>query len=254
MSFLYYKSLAAIGLAVASGGAYANMHDDMHDNGSMNNNQVMDLNDWDYQSLYDTNGIRAEYLLGAEVFGPESEEIGNVENVILDDKNHIVAVIAEVGGFWDISDTHIAVPWEEVTLTEDGFQIPVTAENFDDYQLYENEFVSASLDMTQQVDDDAETGVNSWQLTSLLNDHATMSDGTGYGYVTDAIFSQDGELKSVIVESAVADYGYGYYAYPFSGYSHGWNPGDGMYTLPYGPEDVSAMEPFEYDSFNGYWN
>ena len=41
----------------------------------------------------------------------------------------------------------------------------------------------------------------------------------------------------------------GLYAYPYYGYGYGWNPGLGYYDLPYGQEDVAAMEPFDYERF-----
>lgn len=69
------------------------------------------------------------------------------------------------------------------------------------------------------------------------------------------IFSQDGEIQAVVVESTVSAYGYGAYAYPFNGYGvgWGWNPYSRVYTLPYGANQIGAMQPFQYHMFNGFW-
>lgn len=45
-------------------------------------------------------------------------------------------MVAEVGGFWDIGDTHVAVPWAQVDVQSyDRIVVPVTEETVDDYQL-----------------------------------------------------------------------------------------------------------------------
>src|SRR5699024_8844955 len=120
MKSLTYSAIAAAGLVVASAGAQAqssNKADAM--TMAKQSSAVADtatLAEWEYNSIYNAGGIRAEYMVTEEVFGPEGEEIGNVENVIVNAQGQIAAIIAEVGGFWDIADTHIAVPWDEVTL------------------------------------------------------------------------------------------------------------------------------------------
>lgn len=218
---------------------------------------VMDaetLAEWE-ESIRDRGGLRAEYMLTEEIFGPEGEEIGNVENIIVNGQGQIVAIIAEVGGFWDIGDTHIAVPWEEVTLIPDGLKIPVTEDNFDDYTLFaEKSYITMErLQQARQVDDSVATGPETWRLTALLGDYAALENGDGFGYVDDAIFSKDGQLQAVIVQSSLAAYGYGTYAFPFHGYAYGWRPYQHAYVVPYGPAVIDTLEPFRYDDFNGYW-
>lgn len=243
MKLLSYSVLAAIGLMLASAGAQAQ---------GSNKTDATTLAEWEASEIYDLGGLRADYILGEEVFGPNGEEIGNVENVIIG-SGHIVAIIAEVGGFWDIADTHIAVPWKEVQLTPDGFKIPVTEENYEDYALFaENSFVTMkSLGQAQQVDDTLATGAETWKLSALTDDYVVLEDGAGYGYVDDVIFSKDGKIKAVLVVPTVAAYGHGVYAVPF--YSHGWQPYDSVYTLPFGPDEVTMLDQFDYSRFNSYW-
>ncbi|WP_447044730.1 PRC-barrel domain-containing protein [Vreelandella sp. H-I2] len=214
--------------------------------------EIRPLSDWDYEEVYEQGGIRADNLMDAEVFGENEEEIGSVENVLVTQDNKIAAIIAQVGGLWDIGDTHVLVPWDEVELHEDGVRVPVTEENAEDYGLFASgEYITQDdLSRTQQVDDDLETGSGVWKLTDLLNDYATVGEGVGYGYIDNILFSREGEVQAVIVESDNS-YGTGPYGYPFYGYGYGWNPGQSSYYLQYGEDEIGEMEDFDYDRYDG---
>lgn len=225
-------------------------------NSGANNGEIRAISQWNYDDIYQSGGIEADRLMDAEVFGPEGKEIGSIENVLLNEKNQIVAIIAQVGGLWDIGDTHIAVPWEEVELTEDGFEIPVTEDNVDEYGLFaEGSYITLhDVDEASQVDDELATGPRVWKLTDLLDDYATINGGIGYGYVENALFSEQGALQAVVVDPSGAGYGVGPYAYPFYGYGYGWEPGLSAYDIPYTGEEVADMEPFDYEQYDGFWD
>lgn len=214
---------------------------------------IISPNEWNYEALY-TGGFRGEQLLDADVYGAEgaeaNEEIGDVENVILDQNNRIIAVIAEVGGFWDIGDTHVAVPWEQVTLLQDGVRVPVNEENVEEYGLFRDHsyFTLEDAQQTRVVDDDLTTGPRSWKLSDLIDDFAVLRDGQSYGYVDDVIFDRQGQLQAVVVEPDVAYGARGPYAYPFYGYNVGWDPGYDYYQLPYTEQEVAGFEPFQYEA------
>lgn len=239
-----HASLSTIALAVA--GLSAPVSADTQD-------QPVAISDWNYDAIYETGGIQAERLIGAEVFGTEGEEIGNVENTLISDSNQIVAIVAEVGGFWDMGDNHIAVPWNEVEVTDDGFRIPVNEDNVDDYDLLESSYVTASLQQTTEVDDELATGANVWRLTDLMGDYATLNDGAGYGTVDNVLFTQGGEIQAVVVDASSA-YGYGSYAYPFYGYGTSWTPGATTYDVGYDEDEIADFEVFEYDEYDSMWN
>ncbi|MFB9868804.1 PRC-barrel domain-containing protein [Vreelandella sulfidaeris] len=213
---------------------------------------IKPLGDWNYDDIYQQGGIRADNLMDAEVFGEEQEEIGSVENVLITEDNKIAAIIAQVGGFWDIGDTHVLVPWEEVELHEDGVMIPVTEDNADDYGLFvSDEYITEQdLSQAQQVDDDVEAGLGVWKLSDLLNDYATVGEGVGYGYIDNILFTREGDIQAVIVESDTG-YGGGAYAYPFYGYGYGWSPGYSAYAVQYNEEEIGNMEAFDYDQYDG---
>lgn len=257
MKALTYTTLAATVLAFASVSVAANDSGDSMDgmeSMDADNPKPMTLAEWEYSSIYNL-GIRAQYLLGEEVFGAKGNEVGNIENVIIA-SHEIAAVLVELGGFWELNDTHIAVPWDEVELTPDGIKIPVTKETVDDYKLFaENSFVTVeSLRQTQstQVDESFATGSETWKVTTLLNDYVVLESGAGYGYIAGMIFSKDGEIQAILVQPTVEGYGDGMYAYPF--YAVGYEPYASIYTLPYESEEMVVMEPFQYTKLEGYWS
>lgn len=257
MKSLTHIALAATVLAFASVSVAAkDSHKSMDSMEAADSNKPdpIPLAEWEYSSISKL-GIRAQYLLGKEVFGAKGNEVGNVENVLI--RSHeIVAVLIELGGFWEFNDTHIAVPWKEVELTQDGLKIPVTKNTVDDYTLFaENSFVTAeSLTQTQstQVDESFATGSEVWKLTALLHDYVVLESGAGYGYIAGVIFSKDGKIQAIVVQRTVGDNDDGAYAYPFYGFRA--EPHGSFYTLPYDSDQMVVMEPFQYTKLEGYWN
>jgi len=186
-----------------------------------------------------------------------NEEIGDVESVLLDQQGRIVAVIAEVGGFWDMADTHVAVPWDEISFVADGIRIPVNEERVEEYGLFRQgaPFSMRNLQTAQPVDDDLTTGPRVWRLGELVDDYVVLSDGAGYGYVDDAIFDKSGQIQAVVV---TRDTGYGAsgrFAYPFNGYGVGWQPGYDYYQLPYDAQEVAELDQFDVDRMDdSFWD
>ncbi|WP_137391205.1 PRC-barrel domain-containing protein [Rhodoligotrophos defluvii] len=209
---------------------------------------VLVLEDWSYNPLY-SSGWSAERLMEADVIGTTGDEIGDVENLIVSDKGKVLGIIAEVGGFLDIGDTHLFIPWGEVSVSPDldRVTVPVTEENAEDYSLFKwSQLEKGQTGQTRVVEDDLQTGPRIWKATELLNDDAYLNDDIGYGYVSDLIFTTDGNLHAVVV-SADAAYGGGYYAYPYYGYGYGWAPGSPYYDLGYDREEIATLERFDYD-------
>lgn len=217
--------------------------------------QDFGLGDWDHERAYD--GWSAEnFLETAEVYGEDGEAIGTVENLLINDDGQIVALIAQVGGVWDIADTHVAVPWDEASFDDAGNPvIPVDEDTADDYSIFKEEyFTKADVGSIDTVEDDVETGLDIWKATDLINDYAVLQTGAGVGYVNDLIFDNDGKLQSVIV-NATEYLEPGYYAYPWyaEGYDgYAWDPGLGRYVLPYDEAEIAAFDTaFDYDELEG---
>lgn len=193
-----------------------------------------------------TDGFSAETVMGMDVVGKKGEKIGSVENLLINQNGKIVAVIAQVGGVWDIGDTHVAVPWAEVTVKNSNLHAPITEKNASEYSLFKQEyFTKQEVGEIRTVQDDLNTGPKIWKATDLMDDYVLLESGEGYGYIDNLTFNKNGELQSVVVNASNPDYDYGYYAYPWYGYgygyNYGWNSALGQYVLPYGNRDLVGL-------------
>jgi sporulation protein YlmC with PRC-barrel domain len=194
----------------------------------------IDITTWDQAKLYD--GWTAEQLFDTEVRGSSKEDIGEIENIVVNADGKATKIIVEAGGVFDIGDTHFAVPWDQVEFGPDlaWVQIPVDEDNVDDFSLFD--------------DDEVTTGPRAWKASELIDDYVTLQGVARYGMVNDLIFSQDGQLEAVVV---YPDVGYGVgvgrpYAYPFYGYDYGFDPGLDTYDLPYTMNEINELGPFDY--------
>jgi sporulation protein YlmC with PRC-barrel domain len=194
-----------------------------------------------------------EFIDEMEVYSTAGDEIGDVEDIIANQDGELIAVIAEVGGFWDIGDTHVSVPWDQIEMADGGITVPVTEETIDEYGLFDREYLTAedvSDEMVGEVDA-ADTGARSFRLSELIGDYARLRGDTdgdemvNYGYVRDVMI-QDGNIGAVVVNPDVGYGAPGYYtAYPYYGVNY--RPGGPYYDMPYTEGDIAEMEEFDYE-------
>jgi len=213
---------------------------------------VQILSNWTYDSLY-AEGWSVENMFGmTEVIDVNGEDIGDIENIIFSNDGQVLGIIAQVGGFWDIGDTHVHVPWGEVTMVDgiQQMQVPVTEATVDDYDVFgdywgEDQVITeAATDSTKVVDDDLDTGPNIFKATDLIGSYAYLSDGARYGYISDIIVQND--TISAIVTDAAAYGRRGYYAYPYG--DRGVSPmASTRYEMPYDGAQVDTIETFDYE-------
>ena len=198
----------------------------------------IDITTWNQADLYD--GWTAQQLFDSDVRGIENDEIGEIENLVINADGKITKVIVEAGGFLDIGDTHFAVPWDQVEFGPglDWIEIPVDEDNVDEFSLFEG-------------DEEVITGPRAWRASELINDYVALEDRRGYGIVQDLVFNPDGEVQAVVVYPDVG-YGIGHpFAYPYYGYDRGFDPGAETYDLPYTMSEVNELGPFDYNLFRG---
>jgi sporulation protein YlmC with PRC-barrel domain len=250
-----WRALAVALAAAAATAGYAqtetprDRHDlvDLHDDATAD---VIPLSEWRYDELYE--GWYADAVLGMPVRGPQGgDDIGEVKNLLIDTQGTIVALIAEIGGFGELGDTHVAIPWSAVERRADAIKVPVTEDTVTEYGLFEDDFFSRlDVGAVGAVTEDVRTGPRVWKATELLDDYALIEPGEPYGYVSDLVFDDAGRLKSVIVNASNAELGYlGDYAYPWYGHEQGWRPEARAYQLPYTREQIAGLTVFDYERF-----
>jgi hypothetical protein len=213
---------------------------------------VILLRNWNYDEIYRGGWSVKQLMDEAEVIGAEGDEIGSIENVIVGNNGRILGIIAQVGGFLDIGDTHVFVPWNQVRF-EQGLEraiIPVTEDNVEEYAYKDSRLMKAETGHRQVVESDLRTGARIFKATELLNDYTFLNNNVGYGWISDLVFTTDGNLHAVVVNADPTFRG-GYYAYPFYGYGYGWTPGAPYYNLGYDETDLADLdELFDYDRMN----
>ena len=243
------KATLAVALAALSVSSVAQAQQQYGDG-----DDVVAISKWNYDDLYNQGGFDADWILDRDVSTKNEKDIGNVENVLINDKNQIEALIVQIGGVWDIGDTHVAVPWDQVKVTNGNIQVPLNADNYDDFDLFsgKNEYIKkSSLQQATKVGDDVDTGPKVWKLSDLVGDYATLGSGVGYGYIGNVLFNDSGQIQAVIVSGSSSNYAHGRYAYPFYGYSYGWTPAYDSYNLPYISDDISGMSNFDIQKYVG---
>lgn len=219
--------------------------------------EKIELTDWNYQDLYES-GWRAEELIGSTVIGADGSEIGEVSNITVGANDTAEAIIIEAGGFLDIGNTYLRVPWDEVQWSPDADQVevPVQAENVDSFSLFEEQYTAATPATTAEL-----PATQGWRVTQLIGDYVSLADRPGYGIIDDIIFSPEGKVQAVLVEPDVAYEEEGPYALPYypegsmfegveeePGMSVGMasaQAGEQWYGVPYSYQEVQELEAFD---------
>lgn len=188
------------------------------------------IKSWDTSGLY--GGWSAEALLDATAYGPAGEEVGEVEDLIIGKDGQIQSVVVEGGGFFDIGDSHAAIPWNEVErVGTTSIRVPVTEDNLDRYRLFSD-------------NGNVRPQPGSFRVEEMIGDYIT-ANGVGYGSIRDVIFDDQGKIQSVVATPA---YGYGYprgpVALPYSPLAY--DTYGAYYEMPYGIASLEELKPFDY--------
>lgn len=204
--------------------------------GQKQQGQKQSLRNWDVSKLY-RNTWSANEMIDTDVRGANGEEIGEVKDIIVDRNGNISKVIVEVGGFLEMGDQHIGVPFKDVKIGRnmESVQVPLREVESGTYSLYGR--VPQGEDVAQ-----ART---SWRVNELIGDYASLADVPRYGMVTDALFDTKGKLQAVVINRTAGAWGNaGWYGYPYAGYRPGYN-----YGFPYRSTDVGDRGRFDYVLF-----
>jgi sporulation protein YlmC with PRC-barrel domain len=218
---------------------------------------VMILEQWNYGPLYSEGWSVEDLLERTALVNPAGEAIGDVENLIFHNNGGLVAVIAEVGGFWDLGDTHVRIPWQEVALANDltRLEAPITEESVGEYPVLpgsgealldqETEAQPApGVEEVEVVGEEASTGDDEFRATDLIGDRVYFADAAPGGEVNDLVVIDDA-IAAIVVdpENERGDY----YAYPYTE-ANGLQPHYGpRHDLPYRAQDRRMIESFDYE-------
>ena len=189
---------------------------------------------WNVAAIYNS-GWSAEQMIGSDVRGENGEEIGQVKDIVVGADGKISKVVVEVGGWLEMGDQHIGVPWKDVEIGRDmqWVQVPLREVESGTYSLFgrvpQGENVSAAR--------------NSWRVNELIGDYASIGDVARYGIVADVIFDDQGQANAVVVNRTAGAWGRaGWYGYPYAGYF----PDTYAYSLSSGSEKIGDAQPFDY--------
>lgn len=82
------------------------------------------------QSMQGQPTYRASQLIGKDVKNPQGKNLGEIEELVLDNYGRIQYVAVSHGGFLDIGDKLVAIPWHAFETPEgkDYLQLDVTEE------------------------------------------------------------------------------------------------------------------------------
>jgi sporulation protein YlmC with PRC-barrel domain len=208
----------------------------------------MPLGDGNYDRVYE--GWYVDSIVDRPIYGPHGDEIGSVKNLLLNPDGEIVALIAEVGGFWDIGDTHVTIPWRAIERRDGKTYSPITVETAENYAMFTDEiFTREDNGNITGVDESVETGPYIWKATALLDDYVVLGNGEPFGYVTDLVFNDADKLISVVaVEARGSLDERGVFAFPWD--NRGWWPGLDHYTLRHTADEISGLPTIDYSEFD----
>lgn len=115
------------------------------------------------------NGLQASNLIGAEVKTTNDEEVGPVNELIIDSEGQVVAIVIGVGGFLGMGEKDVAIGWDDVTKTgnadDQELRIVMTREELSAAPEFETElemeleeeFEELDSELDSELDTDNET-------------------------------------------------------------------------------------------------
>ncbi|MFC3615586.1 PRC-barrel domain-containing protein [Lutimaribacter marinistellae] len=138
-------TISAIALTIAAAPVFADNHSTMDKRDSMKDVDYAELirtRDITGGQVYTTNEAHDEGEWGSmayETLGDDWNQIGEIEDVVLDKNGQMIGIVAEVGGFLDIGDKHVMLKIDEAKLVpvDDRSYAIVTRLNEEDLEARE---------------------------------------------------------------------------------------------------------------------
>lgn len=82
-----------------------------------------------YMNSAPTNGMQVSDLIGAEIKNTNDEDVGSVNELIIDQSGQVVALVVNTGGFLGLGERDVAIGWDDVTKsgTSDELELQIDA-------------------------------------------------------------------------------------------------------------------------------
>lgn len=126
-------SMAATGALAASDGDSAQDKTKANDSMNAQKGQLIRSRDIIDGDIYTSNEAHDEGWDDAsyDSVGPNWNEIGEIEDIVLSKDGQMVGVVAEIGGFLDISDKHVMIEVDDLRLvpTDEREYVMLTRRN-----------------------------------------------------------------------------------------------------------------------------
>jgi sporulation protein YlmC with PRC-barrel domain len=75
---------------------------------------------------FSADQVRASTLMGQEVLGPDQESIGEISDLVLQEDGETRAALIDVGGFLGVGEKEVAIPFDQIEVSEDGDEAILT--------------------------------------------------------------------------------------------------------------------------------
>ena len=91
--------------------------------------------DWteveDGSTVVEPLAMTVDELDGADLYGPDGERIGELDDVMMDANGTDMAVSVDVGGFLGIGEKDVLIPVSDLSVGDDGITVPMTQEELE---------------------------------------------------------------------------------------------------------------------------
>lgn len=67
-----------------------------------------------YMTVGPANGMHGSELIGAEVKTTNDEDVGEVKDLIINDRGQVVAILISVGGVLGMGEKNVAIAWDRL--------------------------------------------------------------------------------------------------------------------------------------------
>lgn len=100
---------------------------------------VSQLREFEKQ-MVDRLGITVDQLEDMDIIGPDGDEIGEVEDVLVDADGNIIAVSAEFGGIFGVGDREVVLRLDQIGLEEGrrNLVVSMTREEIDALPVWDD--------------------------------------------------------------------------------------------------------------------